>query len=128
MAKGKSNKKSIETDKVHLRWLDTYLSGYQLHEISNEILERVAFQKESEGVTPTTVNRVLEIVRALLTKAHKEWEWIEKVPAVRMRLVENSRIRWLTIDEANRLLKELPSPPKGHGSFYFSNRFASIKR
>lgn len=106
--KENSTKRSIETDKVHFRWLDSHLSQYQLHEISNDVIERIALKKETEGVTLTTVNRVMEIVRALLTKAHKEWEWIDKVPVVRMRHVENSRIRWLNVDEANRLLHELP--------------------
>ena len=110
-------KRSIETDKVHLRWLDPHLSGYQLHEITNEVIENLALKKEAEGVTLTTVNRVLEIVRALLVKAHKEWEWIDKVPIVRMRQIENSRIRWLTIEEANRLLKELPPHLKDMAAF-----------
>ena len=110
-------KRSLETDKVHFRWLDSHLSGYHLHEISNDVLEKLSLKKEADGVTPTTVNRVLEIVRALLVKAHKEWEWIDKVPVVRMRQIENSRIRWLTIDEANRLLRELPSHLRDMAAF-----------
>ena len=110
-------KRSIETDKVHFRWLDSHLSGYQLHEITNGVLESIALKKEAEGVTLTTVNRVLEIVRALLIKAHKEWEWIDKVPVIRMRQVENSRIRWLTVNEANRLLQELPPHLKAMAAF-----------
>lgn len=106
--KENATKRSIETDKVHLRWLDSHLSQYQLHEINNDVLEGIALKKEAEGVTLTTVNRVMEIVRALLTKAHREWEWIDKIPVVRMRHVENNRIRWLSIDEALLLLGELP--------------------
>ena len=112
-----TTKRSIETDKVHFRWLDSHLSGFHLHEITNEVLERIALKKEAEGVTLTTVNRVLEIVRALLIKASKEWEWINKVPVVRMRQIENSRIRWLTVDEANRLLRELPQHLKDMAAF-----------
>ena len=81
------------------------------------MLESIALKKEAEGVTLTTVNRVLEIVRALLIKAHKEWEWIDKVPVIRMRQVENSRIRWLTVNEANRLLQELPPHLKAMAAF-----------
>lgn len=111
------SKRSLETDKIHLRWLDPYLSNYQLHEISHELLEEIALKKELEGVTLTTVNRVMEIVRALLTKAYKEWGWIEKIPVIRMRQIENSRIRWLRVDEANRLLKELPPHLKDMAAF-----------
>jgi integrase len=103
------HKRSIKDDKTHLRWLDKYLRGYQLHEINRDILEYVANQKEATGVTPTTVNRMLEVVRAILRKAHAEWEWLERVPVFRMRHVEKKRIRWLTLEDANRLLNELPS-------------------
>lgn len=102
------SKRSIEIDKVHLRWLDIHLRNYQLHEITRDVLESIALKKEAESVTQTTVNRVLEVVRAILNRAYKEWEWIEKVPVVRMRKIEKSRIRWLTFAEVNKLLKELP--------------------
>jgi len=115
--KENTSKRSLETDKVHLRWLDNHLSNFYLHEITNEVLERVAFKKESEGVSQTTVNRVLEIVRALLTRAYKEWEWIDKVPVVRMRKIENSRIRWLAVDEARCLLNELPEHLRDMAAF-----------
>lgn len=110
-------KRSLETDKVHLRWLDKHLRNYQLHEINRDLLEEVALKKEAEGVSQTTVNRVLEVVRAILSRAYREWEWLDKVPAVRMRKVEKSRIRWLTIPEANRLLNELPPHLKDMAAF-----------
>lgn len=112
-----ATKRSIETDKVHFRWLDSHLSNYCLHEISNDVLENIALKKEAESVTPATVNRVLEIVRALLMKAYREWEWIDKIPVIRMRHVENRRIRWLSTAEANRLLSELPSHMKDMAAF-----------
>ena len=112
-----SAKRSIETDKFHLRWLDKHLSNLNLNEINRDILEEVALHKEAEDVTLTTVNRVMEVVRAILTKAHKEWEWIDKVPAIRMRQVEKNRIRWLTPNEANRLLNELPSHLRDMAAF-----------
>lgn len=34
--------------------------------------------------------------------------WLENTPVIRMRKVENKRIRWLTKEEARKLLKELP--------------------
>ncbi len=104
-----SHKRSIEDDKYHLRWLDMYLKNFQLHEISRDVLEDVAIKKEATGVTPTTVNRMLEVVRAILRKALREWEWLDKVPVIRMRHIEKKRVRWLTLEQANRLLKELPS-------------------
>jgi hypothetical protein len=49
--------------------------------------------------------------------AQKEWGWLETLPVIRMRKVENRRIRWLTQNEASQLLKELPSHLKDMASF-----------
>lgn len=115
--KESATKRSIETEKLHLRWLDKHLGGFQLHEITRDALEKVANAKEAEGVTQTTVNRVMEVVRAILMRACREWEWIDKVPIVRMRKVEKRRIRWLTQAEAGRLLDELPSHLRDMAAF-----------
>ena len=40
-----SHKKSIETDKVHLRWLNTHLSGLMLDEINKTKLDNIKQQK-----------------------------------------------------------------------------------
>lgn len=118
--KENEHKRSIKDDIMHLRWLDPYLKGLQLHEITRDVLEEIAMKKEETGVTPTTINRMLEVVRAVLRKAHMEWEWLDKVPVVRMRHVEKQRIRWLTIVEANRLLQELPSHLRDMADFSLS--------
>lgn len=104
-----SHKKSLDDDKGHLRWLDNYLGGYLLSEIDRDVIEDVALKKEATGVKPVTVNRMLEILRAILRKAQKEWDWLDKIPTIRMRHIEKNRVRWLSISEANRLLKELPN-------------------
>jgi len=111
------SKRSIETDRVTLRWLDKHLHNVQLHEMNRDLLETIADAKAAEGVTPTTVNRMLEIVRAILNRAHREWEWIDKVPVVRMHKIEKHRIRWLTVAEANRLLRELPAHLRDMAAF-----------
>ena len=61
-----------------------------------------------EGVTSATVNRMLGVIRAVLRRAVQEWEWIETAPHVRMLPEPKRRIRWLTREEADRLLLELP--------------------
>lgn len=103
------HKRSLKDDKKHLRWVDKYLRQYALHEITRDVVEEVALKKQEQGVSAATVNRMVAVIRAILRKAHFEWEWIEKVPQIRMRTENNSRIRWLTFQEAERLLNELPS-------------------
>lgn len=93
------------------------------------MLESIADKKQETGVTATTVNRMLEIVRAILRKAQLEWEWLDKVPAIRMRHVENKRIRWITVAQAARLLKELPPHLRDMAAFSLATglRAANVK-
>lgn len=102
------HKRSLNDDRVHLRWVAPFLKNVYLSDITTDTIERIAKKKESTGVSPASVNRMLEVVRAILRKAHKEWGWLQIVPAVRMRKENNRRIRWITYQEAGRLLKELP--------------------
>jgi integrase len=102
------HKRSLIDDKGHLRWLDPYLGKLKLREITRDYIDRIADLKQKVGVRPATINRMLEVVRAILRKAEREWEWLERVPAIRMRKEENRRIRWITWKEAECLLHELP--------------------
>ncbi|HAT1844419.1 tyrosine-type recombinase/integrase [Legionella pneumophila] len=112
-----SHKRSLETDKYHLAWLDSFLRAKKLSDIDRDLIEFIAKKKEAEDVSLTTVNRVLELIRAILNRAHKEWGWLDKTPIIRMRKIENKRIRWLTKEEANLLLKELPPHLEAMASF-----------
>ena len=103
-----AHKKSIEDDKLHFRKLHSYLSGKYLHEINRELIDHITRSRLSEGVSNATVNRMLEVLRATLNAAHKQWEWIDKVPHVRMLNEAKRRVRYLTQEQVARLLSELP--------------------
>src|SRR3990167_3117876 len=111
------HKRSLVTDKFHLTWLDQFLKTKKLADIDRDLIEHIAKAKENSEVSLTTVNRVLEIIRAILNRAHKEWGWLDKPTKIRMRKIENRRIRWLTKPEANSLMKELPPHLKEMASF-----------
>ena len=100
---------SLKDQKLHLRWLHHHLYGRFLDEISREVLDHVARARKAEGVSNSTVNRALEIARAILRCAEREWCWVDSSPSVRMLPEPKRRIRWLTKEEADRLLLELPS-------------------
>lgn len=106
--KEQSHKATIETDKIHLRWLDRFLSGRPLDQINRTLVDRITEVKLAEGVSNATVNRVLEVLRAILRKASNDWEWIDRAPRIRMLKEPTRRIRFLTRDEAQRLLQALP--------------------
>jgi len=106
--KEQGHKNSIKTDVELLRWLDGYLHDKYIDEIDVHLVQRVQQAKRDTGVKNGTVNRVMALLRALLNKAEKEWQWLDKSPYVRMLPTAEKRIRWLTQNEAAKLIKELP--------------------
>lgn len=103
-----TSKASQATDMYHLRWLDRYLGDLMLDEINRDLLEKIMAKRIADKVANSTVNRTMEIVRAVLRKAAFDWEWSERVPKVRMLPEPKRRIRWITRDEAERLIAALP--------------------
>ena len=111
------HKRTLCDDKAHLKWLDPYLGNKKLQDITRTLLDKITQTKLEEGVKPSTANRMLAVVRAILRKAEREWEWIDKAPFVRLLKEDNKRIRWITREEASRLLKELPEHLADMASF-----------
>lgn len=106
--KESSHKATIDNDKIHLRWLDQFLGGKQLDTISRALIDRITDAKLAEGVRNATVNRVLEVLRAILRRCVDQWEWLDRAPKVRMLKEPTRRIRFLDRAEVQRLLDCLP--------------------
>ena len=102
------HKRSLKDDKMHLRWVRKYLDGKQLREITRPVLDRLAATKRVQGASNATVNRMTAVVRSILRRAERDWGWLDSAPAVRMLPEGERRVRWLTRDEAARLIGELP--------------------
>lgn len=102
------HKASQHTDKIRLRWLDAYLRDVPLKDINRDKLDELVNAKKAEGVANATINRTLALVRSILRRAMHEWEWLDSMPKVRLLPEPKRRIRFLTHEEAERLLAELP--------------------
>ncbi|UZR30718.1 tyrosine-type recombinase/integrase [Methylococcus mesophilus] len=102
-------KASRRDDINRLRWLHVHLEGVMLSEVDRYKLDAVISAKKGEGASNATINRHLAIVRSILRKAVHEWGWLDSMPKVRMLPEPKQRIRFLTKDEAERLLAELPA-------------------
>jgi integrase len=106
--KEQSHKATADEDVTKLRWWDQYLGGKPLDTISRSLVDRITDAKLAQGCSNATVNRTLEVLRATLRKCVNEWEWLERAPQIRMLKEPVRRIRFLTHEEAQRLLAVLP--------------------
>jgi len=77
-----SEKKSIETDKYHLKWLRLFLDDVYLDEINTDLIEKI-IQEKLKIAGKTRVNRTTELIRSILNKANKQWNWVENIPHIR---------------------------------------------
>jgi len=101
------HKATHRDDKSRLRWIHPYLKGKKLTEINRELIVRIGEIKAKESST-STANRVLALIRSILRRAALEWEWIERVPRIRLYKEAKRRVRWLTPEQVQTLLAELP--------------------
>jgi integrase len=103
-----AHKAGYEEDNRQTKWLDQYWRDKYLDEITREAVEQVKAAKLSTGVANATCNRMLAVVRAVLRKSAYDWEWIDRIPKVRLLPEPKRRIRFITRDEAARLIAVLP--------------------
>lgn len=102
-------KRSLDYDKAHFQKLDPYLRGYRLRDINMKALRPfILDRKQKDGVANGTINRALETVRHVLNVARDDWGWISRVPKIRMLKEPKRRVRFLTEEEADRLMLALP--------------------
>ncbi len=102
-----THKATHQSDIAKLRWLDRHLRSKQLEHVTRDLLSGIADAKLKESCG-ATANRYMALVRAILRRASSEWEWIDRVPKVRMFKESKRRVRWLAPEDARRLLTELP--------------------
>jgi integrase len=102
-----AEKRTHREDEKKLRWLHAHLGEKNLDEISLDVIDRIRLAKLKEATKGTT-NRYLALVRSILIRARDEWEWVDKVPKVRLFKESQSRERSLTVAQAKQLVEELP--------------------
>ncbi len=103
-----AHKASHDDDLAHLRWLNPHLKDKMLDEINRDQLRVLKAAREADGVANATVNRMLSVVHAILRRAERDWEWLERAPTIPLLPEPKQRVRWLTREEADRLIAELP--------------------
>lgn len=91
-----------------LRWLDNHVGHLKLSEIDRFTVKKIQLAKQAEGVKPRTVNAILQQLRIIL-RAALAWEWVDKIPQIKLLKEPDRRIRWLSAAEEARLMPELPT-------------------
>jgi integrase len=116
------HRKSIEEIKRVLRWLSERLRGKALADITDKAIRALAAERKKQEITegkPTsnaTVNRHLAQLSAVLHYAHGRG-WLAAVPPIAKMHEPAKRVAWLTRDQANDLLNELPAHLRAMASF-----------
>ncbi len=100
--------KSYQNDVMNIRWLQQFFKGKLLTELTKDVIFEVIEKKRKEA-SPSTANRYLALIRAMLRRAVNEWEWIDKAPFLKQYSEPKRRIRWLEPEQVHVLLKELPT-------------------
>lgn len=104
-----ADKRDTEKDRQRLGWFlqNEEFANLPVRDVDRTVID-AARAKLAEGLSRTTVNHYLAVLRALLRKAQAEWGWLESVPKVPMYRRTLPEPRWLTRAEFGRLLRELP--------------------
>jgi integrase len=131
------HRRSIEEIKRVLRWLSQHLRGKALAEITDPAIRQLARARRAEpvnrraiaraveaGVTPpkpkatsgATVNRHLAQLSAVLHYAHRRG-WLDALPPIAKAPEPAKRVAWITRDQADELLAELPPHLRAMAAF-----------
>jgi integrase len=101
------HKASHKQDAQQIAWIQQFFRGRLLSKITREMIAEVGEIKRKE-TSPSTANRYLALIRAILRRAALDWEWIEKAPYIRLYKEPKRRIRWISPQQVLILLNELP--------------------
>lgn len=101
----KAHKRSIQNDRDKITHFDGPLGDCQLSAITSDMVED-AIPADSK---PATRNRYRAVVRSILRAAERDWDWLDRAPVIRAEAENNIREIYLTREQFQRLLDELPA-------------------
>lgn len=102
-----TRKRSKAQDESILKWFDHWLNDERIAAIDRELIEKLRTLK-ARKTSESTANRYMALLRAILRKAAREWDWLDKAPTVPMFPIEPQEPRYLTRAQFAKLRKELP--------------------
>ena len=105
--KEKADKKSYRDDVQRIRWWTGHLRGKTLDQIDRSLIDGLV--TKHVHASDRTKDLYVALLRAMFRRAMREWEWIDHVPAFKTYNKGGQvRVRWITEEQAEKLLRELP--------------------
>ena len=101
--KERGTKRSIEDDQRKIDFFRAKLGTLQLSDLKAADIEKHL----PESVSPATRNRYRALMRAVLRRAMRKWEWLATVPTIEEEDEPEGYTEHLTKDQAERLIAEL---------------------
>lgn len=102
--KERAHKKSIGDDEDKSQYLNAKLGARLLSDLDRDTIENALPQ----DVSPSTRNRYRAFIRAVLRASERDWDWLERAPALRTEQEPKRRVAFLTHAQAEALIGCLP--------------------
>ncbi len=102
--KERGHKRSLRDDQDKIRILAPKLGTMLLSAIDRDTIESVL----PVDVSASTRNRYRALIRSILRAAEREWEWLDRTPALRTEKEPRRRVTFLTRAQADVLISSLP--------------------
>jgi integrase len=100
----RGHKRSIQDDKDKIEYLSTRLGTKLLNDIDRDTIEAAL----PTDVKAATRNRYRALIRSILRAAAREWDWLDRAPALRTEAEPRRRVAFLTREQAESLVSFLP--------------------
>jgi integrase len=105
----RARERSVQTELARLRRLEEFFGKIRVGELTAGDVERYKRKRLREGVHKNTINRELRILRGVLSRAKRAGLFTGEVLKIELfRKQEEERLRFLTPEEAGRLLEACP--------------------
>lgn len=114
-----SHKASIHDDASKIKFLTPCFKGVALEDLNWDRIQYVIESKKG-ATSVATRNRYYALIRAMLRKAEREWEWIDGAPTIKLHKEPEGRVRYLSPQQIDKLLAVLPEHLADIAGFVFA--------
>jgi integrase len=101
----KAHKATLRNDAQHIKFFRETFGTKTLTSITRDAVSELV---DGLDISNGSRNRYVATMRAILRKCEREWGWLDRAPALRTYKEPQRRIRFLTREEAQRLLSVMP--------------------